>query len=181
VDHLPPQIVIGAPASVAEPGVCRRSYIGTRHKADPCRELPARPKMASVVNRGDERRCDHWPNALQLGEPTARFVCPANGSDLLIKLLEPEIEAAELVEHFAEERRCKIRQFNLRDGVACLRQETPRALRQNNTILAKKSSHVVDKGCSNTNGAITRAVKQFKIFLMLARNGVRRGSAAPYF
>jgi hypothetical protein len=161
VDHLPPQIVIGAPASVAEPGVCRRSYIGTRHKADPCRELPARPKMASVVNRGDERRCDHWPNALQLGEP--------------------EIEATELVEHFAEERRCKIRQFNLRDGVACLRQETPRALRQNNTILAKKSSHVVDKGCSNTNGAITRAVKQFKIFLMLARNGVRRGSAAPYF
>jgi hypothetical protein len=92
--------------------------------------------MAAVVNRGDERRCDHRPNAWQLGEPPASFVRPANSRELLIKLLKPEIEAAEFIEHAGEEVMCEIRQFGASDGVARLRQEKPCALRQDNAILA---------------------------------------------
>jgi hypothetical protein len=67
VDHLPPKIMIGAPANAAEAGFAAGRVL-TRHKANPCRELPPRAKMAAVVNRGDERCCDHRPDAWQLRE-----------------------------------------------------------------------------------------------------------------
>jgi hypothetical protein len=130
VDHLPPEIMIGESANAAEPGF-PAGRILTRHQADPCRQFSPGAKMAAIINCGDERRCDHRPNAWQLGEPAARVVRPANSRDLSIKLFEREIEAAELIKHVAEKRTCKIGQFGVRDGVLRLRQETPGALRQN--------------------------------------------------
>src|ERR1700758_4590448 len=64
-----------------------------------------------------------------------------------------------------EELTCEIRQFGASDGVARLRQETPRALRQNNAILTKKSPHMIDKSCPGADDAVTRAVKRVKILL----------------
>jgi hypothetical protein len=81
----------------------------TRHQADPCREFPPRAKMAAIVNCGDERRCNHRPNAWQLGEPAASFARPAKSCELPIKLVEPEIEAAEFVKHVIEKHAGKIR------------------------------------------------------------------------
>ena len=130
VDHLPPEIMIGAPANAAEPGFAAGRIL-TRDKADPCRELPPGSEMAAVVNRGDERRRDHRPNAWKLRKPAASFVRPANSGKLLIKLLKPQVEAVELVKHVAEERPRQIGQVGPRDRVARLRQEAPCALRQN--------------------------------------------------
>jgi hypothetical protein len=103
VDHLPPKIVIGAPANAAEAGLaaCR---VVTGHKTYPCRELPARPEMPAIINRGDERCRDHRANARQFGEPAASFVSPANSEELPIELLQPAIKAAKLVEHIGEHR-----------------------------------------------------------------------------
>jgi hypothetical protein len=121
--------------------------------------------MAAIINRGDERRRDHWPNAWQLGEPPAIFVCPANSGQLAVELVEPEIEAAEFIERADEELTCEIRQFGASDGVARLHQKTPRALRQNNSILANKSPHMIDKGCPGADDAVPGAVKRLKILL----------------
>jgi hypothetical protein len=73
--------------------------------------------MAAIINCGDERRCDHRADAWQLREPPASFIRPADNHKLSIKLLEPEIEAAKLVEHVVEKRTGKIRQFGIRDGI----------------------------------------------------------------
>ena len=62
MNHLAPEVVIGAPANPAEPGFAA-SRILTRHKANPCRKLPSRAKIMTVVNRSDERCCDHRPDA----------------------------------------------------------------------------------------------------------------------
>ena len=102
VDHLPPEIMIGASANTAEPGLSAGRVL-TGHKAYPCREFPPRPKMAAIVNCGHERRCDHGPDPRQFREATACFIRPANSQELSIKFIEPEIEAAEFIEHVGEE------------------------------------------------------------------------------
>ncbi len=62
MNHLAPEVVIGAPANPAEPGFAAGRIL-TRHKANPCRKLPSRAKMMTVVNRSDEGCCDHGPDA----------------------------------------------------------------------------------------------------------------------
>jgi hypothetical protein len=99
--------VIGASANAAEPGLSAGRVL-TGHKAYPCREFPPRTKMPAIVNRSHERRCDHWPDPRQSREATARFIRPANRRELSIEVIEPEIEAAEFIEHVGKEFTCEV-------------------------------------------------------------------------
>src|ERR1700691_1286861 len=100
MNHLTPEIVMGAPANPAEPRFAAGRIL-TRHKANPCRKLPSRAKMVTVVNRSDERWGDHGPDARQLRESPAGFVRPANAKELPVELIESEIEGAEFFEQVA--------------------------------------------------------------------------------
>ncbi len=119
MDHLSPQIVIGPTANAAEPRLASGRVLAW-HEADPCRKLPPRAKMAAVVDRGDERCCDHRSDAWQLREPMASFIRPTNSRELPVELRNPKIEGVELFEHVVEEPTCKIGEFSRRDGVARL-------------------------------------------------------------
>ena len=59
--------------------------------------------MMTVVDRCDERCCDHGPDARQLREPLAGFVRPANAEKLPVEFIEPEIEGAKFFEQIVEE------------------------------------------------------------------------------
>jgi hypothetical protein len=120
MDHLPPEIMIGAPPNAAEPGFSAGGVL-TRDKAYPSGKLASGAKMAAIVNCGDERRCDDRADAWQPREPPASFIRPADNHKLPIKLLEPELEAGKLLEHIVEERTSKIRQFSIRDSILHLR------------------------------------------------------------
>ena len=85
--------------------------------------------MTTVVNRSDERGCNHGPHAWQLKEPPAGFVRPAKDHELSVELVESEIEATEPVEQVAEEFSREIRELGARDGILRLRQKAPWALR----------------------------------------------------
>ena len=76
MDHLTSEIVIGSSSNPAEPGfsTCR---VLAGHEANPCRKLSSRAKMATVVNRCNERGCDHGTDARQLRQAPAGFVRPA--------------------------------------------------------------------------------------------------------
>ena len=91
VDHLPPKVMIGAPANAPEAGFASGRVL-TRHQAYPCRKLPARAEMLAIINRGDERCRDHRTNARQFGEPAACLVRPANCHELSVELIELVIE-----------------------------------------------------------------------------------------
>ncbi len=158
VDHLPSEIMIGAPANAAEPGFAAGCIL-PRHKADPCCKLSAGPEMPAIINCGDERCRDHRANARQFRESAACFVRAANDYELRIELLKSMIEAAELVEHIAEDPAHEIRQIGVCDGGGRLPYEAPCALRQNNAILAKQSPHMVDKAGSSTDDTFASAVK----------------------
>ena len=82
----------------------------------------------TVINRGDERCCDHGPNARQPREPPAGFVRPANSKKLPVELVESEIEDAEFFEQVAEQFPREIRKLGGRNGVGGLRQKAPCAL-----------------------------------------------------
>jgi len=82
--------------------------------------------MTAVVHRGDERRCDHRADAWQLREPPTGFVCSAKTQELLIQLIEPEIESAELFKKVDEELAYEIRKLRGRDRVLRLRQNAMR-------------------------------------------------------
>src|SRR5271165_4687815 len=102
MNHLTTEIMIGAPANSAEPRFAPGRIL-TRHETNPRCEFPSRAKVTTVVDRGDQRCCNHGPHAWQLREPPAGFVRPAKGHELSVELVESEIEAAEFVEQVAEE------------------------------------------------------------------------------
>jgi hypothetical protein len=116
MDHLTSEIVIGPPSNPAEPGfsACR---VLAGHKANPCRKLSSRAKMATVVNRCNDRGCDHGTDARQLRQAPAGFVRPAKGQELSVQFVEPEIESTELIEHVGEELPREIRKLRGRNGV----------------------------------------------------------------
>jgi hypothetical protein len=62
MNHLTSEIVIGAPAYSAEPRITAGRIL-TRHEANPSREFPPGAEVMAVVNRGDERCCDHGTDA----------------------------------------------------------------------------------------------------------------------
>jgi transposase len=97
MNHLTSEIMIGAPADPAEPRFAAGRIL-TRHEANPCGEFPSRAKMTTVVNRSDERCCDHRTDAWQLREPPAGFVSPAKSHELSVELVESEIEGADFIE-----------------------------------------------------------------------------------
>src|SRR5271157_4238482 len=146
--------MIGAPADSAEPRFAAGRIL-TRHETNPCCEFPSGAKVTTVVNRSDERCCNHGPHAWQLRQPPAGIVRPAKGHELSVELVEPEIEGAELIEHVGEEFTCEIGNLGCGDGVVRLPQKTPRALGQNNAVLAKKSPHMIDERGSSTSDAVT--------------------------
>jgi hypothetical protein len=127
MNHLAPEIMIGAPANPAEPRFAAGRIL-TRYEADPCCEFPSRAKMVTVVNRSDERCGDHGPDARQLRESPAGFVRPANAKELPVELIESEIEGAEFFEQVAEELPREIRKLGGRYGVGRLGQKAPCAL-----------------------------------------------------
>jgi len=102
MNHLTSEIMIGAPADSAEPRFAAGRVL-TGHEANPCCEFASGAKVTTVVDRSDERCCNHRPDAWQLREPPAGFVRPAKGHELSVELVESEIEAAEFVEQIAEE------------------------------------------------------------------------------
>jgi hypothetical protein len=83
VDHLSPEIMIGASANAAEPGF-PASRILTRHQADPCREFPPRAKMTSRRWRGGPAKPEEQPQAKGASSPrhSLRPVGFANRSNL---------------------------------------------------------------------------------------------------
>jgi Transposase DDE domain len=134
---------------VADRGYFKSEDIEACEKAG-CVPFVPKPQRGSSVRAGffrkDEFKYDPERDA---------YICPAGQALTPIregrlrpanscKLLEPEIEVAEFVEHVLEKHAGKIGQFCLRDGFLRLRQETPCTLRQNNAILAKKTPHVID-------------------------------------
>ena len=102
MNHLTPEVVIGAPANPAEPRLATGRIL-TRHEADPRRKFPPRSKMTPVGDRCDERRRDYRTDARQFRQPSAGFVCPAKAQEPLIQLVEPEVESLKLVEQVDEE------------------------------------------------------------------------------
>lgn len=84
--------------------------------------------MATVINRGDQRRCDHGADARQLREPPTSFIRPAKPRELLIQLVEPEIESPEFVEQVAEELAREVGKLSACDRVGRLRKKAPRSL-----------------------------------------------------
>src|ERR1700677_3473160 len=127
MNHLTPEIVIGAPANPAEPRVAAGRIL-TRHEANPRRKLPSRAKMMTVINRSDECRCDHGPDAGQLRGSLTGFVRPANAEKLPVEFIEPEIKGAKFFEQVVEESPREIRKLGGRNGVGRLRQKAPGAL-----------------------------------------------------
>src|ERR1700733_15509113 len=65
MDHLTSEIVIGSSSNPAEPGFSACRVLAGR-EANPCRKLSYRVKMATVVNRCNDRSCDHGTDARQL-------------------------------------------------------------------------------------------------------------------
>src|SRR5580704_3984620 len=121
MDHLTSEIVIGSSSNPAEPGfsACR---VLEGHEANPCRKLSSRVKMATVVNRCNDRSCDHGTDARQLRQAPAGFVRPAKGQELSVQFVEPEIESTELIEHVGEELPREIRKLRGRmASCACAR------------------------------------------------------------
>ena len=118
VDHLPPEIMIGAPANATEPGVSRRSCVGVArarsHAASSPPERKWRPSSTAATSA--VATTGPTPGSLEAGGT----LCPANSCDPLVELRNPEIEGVELFEHVAEEPTCEIGQFGGRDGIACL-------------------------------------------------------------
>ena len=127
MNHLTSEIVIGTPAYSAKPRFASGRVL-TRHKANPRRKFPPRTEMATIVDSGDERRCDHRTHAGQLRKAPTRFVRPAKPQELLIQLFEPAMEGAKFVEEIAEELSREIGKLGSRDGVLRLLQEPPCAL-----------------------------------------------------
>jgi hypothetical protein len=114
--------------------------------------------MPAVVDRCDERCGDHGPDARQLREPLAGFVRPANGKELPVELIESEIEGVEFFEELAEEFPRELRKLGGRYGVGCLRQKAPRALGQNDAILAKKPPRMIDECSPSADDALPCAM-----------------------
>jgi hypothetical protein len=127
MDHLTSEIVIGPPSNPAEPGFSTRRVLAG-HEANPCRKLSSRAKMATVVNRCNERGCDHGTDARQLRQAPAGFIRPAKGQELSVQFVEPEIKSTELMERLGEELPREIRKLRGRNGILRLRQKTPCAL-----------------------------------------------------
>ena len=84
--------------------------------------------MATVINRGDQRRCDHRPDARQLREPPTSFIRPAKAHKLSVELVEPEIEIAEFLQEIAEELASEVGKLRACDRVGRLRKKAPRSL-----------------------------------------------------
>ena len=115
--------------------------------------------MTSVVDRCDERRRDYRTDARHLRQPPAGFVRPAKGHELSVKLVESEIEAAELVEQVAEEFSREIRELGGRDGLLRLREKAPSALGQYDAIFAEKPPHMIDERSSGADNALACTMK----------------------
>ena len=84
--------------------------------------------MTTVINRGDERRCDHGADARQLRQPPTSFIRPAKAHKLSVEFVEPKIESAEFLQQIAKELPREIRELRVRDGVLRLSQKAPCAL-----------------------------------------------------
>ena len=80
MNHLASEIVIGAPSNPAEPRFAAGRIL-TRHEANPRRKFSPRAEMATVVHRGDKRRCDHRTDAWQLRRAADRL--RSSGKELM--------------------------------------------------------------------------------------------------
>ena len=79
MDHLASEVVIGAPADPAEPRFAAGRVLA-RHESNPRRKFPAGAKMTAVIDRGDDRRCDHGTDARQLRRAADRLRSSGKGS-----------------------------------------------------------------------------------------------------
>ena len=124
--------------------------------------LPAAMERVRRKLAGDERRCDHRADAWHLREPPASFMQIIK---LSIKLLEPEIEAAKLVEHAVEKRTGKIRQFGIRDGSWTCAKKRPAPCGRITPYSPRSPRIWLIKAVRVTDDAIARAMKRLQILL----------------
>ncbi|MCY1239286.1 hypothetical protein D9M72_520740 [compost metagenome] len=58
----------------------------SRHKAHPCRQVPAILEVGSITNSGNDCRCNLWADATDLGDALADLALAEDGFDLLVEV-----------------------------------------------------------------------------------------------
>lgn len=58
----------------------------SRHKAHPCRQVPAILEVGSITNSGNDCRCSLWADATDIGDALADLALAEDGFDLLVEV-----------------------------------------------------------------------------------------------
>ena len=64
----------------------------SRHKAHPCRQVPAILEVCSIPNSGNDCRCSLWADTTYLGDTLANVALAEDGFDLLIEVSDLFVE-----------------------------------------------------------------------------------------
>ena len=138
VDHLPTQIMVGAPADAAEPRLAARRVL-PRHKTDPSGKLAPASEPSTIADAGDKRCGDERTHTGQNRQTPGRLVLAADRHDARIKRLDPLVDIAELVKQLCQELAREIRQLRISYRFRCPGGEAGGSAWKDNPILGKKT------------------------------------------